>query len=335
MNGLVIPPVVIALCLILPGCVTYQAVFGIEATDLSSLHLEMDRAEVEDLLGSPEETGQWDQGTKAHYDYDRGYFGRAEESPGKIVLAPVVLLGEFLIPTMEFIAYCTEVCQEGRLEVLYSKDDQLVAARVTPKNFGRCATDPPTHFNCSFVASRADPSSFPSNLSGFYQRQMATKSNEEFHALEAKRATLEMECLMPFSEALLLDADTQGQRATSCGEFGDPVGWQWLCLAAHNGNPEAQHKIGGFYENGGDPVSQDLDLAYIWYSLAEVNGFKEGGSNMRKTATGWACCFPDIPRREIIAEDLTPAQIREAELRVTEWRPNSAECEVETAATTD
>jgi len=152
---------------------------------------------------------------------------------------------------------------------------------------------------------------------------------------EREEARLERECFLPFSEALLLDVDTQGQRATSCGEFGDPVGWQWLCLAAHNEDPEAQDKIGSFYENGGGPVSQDLILAYIWYSLAEVNGFKEGGSNTRKTATGWACCFPDIPRREIIAEDLTPAQIREAERLVAEWEPNPAGCELETAVTTD
>ncbi len=49
---------------------TYQGLFGIEATDLSSLHPGMDRAEVEDVLGSPEETDQWHQGAKVHYDYE-------------------------------------------------------------------------------------------------------------------------------------------------------------------------------------------------------------------------------------------------------------------------
>ncbi len=68
MDGRIIPIVVIALCLILPGCMTYQGLFGIEATDLSSLHPGMDRAEVEGVLGSPEETDQWQQGAKVHYD---------------------------------------------------------------------------------------------------------------------------------------------------------------------------------------------------------------------------------------------------------------------------
>jgi hypothetical protein len=34
-------------------------------------------------------------------------------------------------------------------------------------------------------------------------------------------------------------------------------------------------------------------------------------------------------------EQLTPAQIAEAERLVAEWEPNPAECELETAVTTD
>ncbi len=109
------------------------------------------------------------------------------------------------------------------------------------------------------------------------------------------------------------------------------MGWQWLCLAAHNENPEAQYKVGGFYENGRDPVRQDMVLAHIWYSLARANGFEESGTNYKKTDTGWACCFPNKLRQEVVAEKLSPAEIVEAERLVAEWQPNPAECEAATA----
>lgn len=100
----------------------------------------------------------------------------------------------------------------------------------------------------------------------------------------------------------------------------------WTCLAANHGHAEAQHEMGSFYENGRDPVSQDLVLAYAWYSLAKVNGFEESGANYRKTATGLECCFPDRTRREILAEELGLAQAAEAERLVAEWQPNPAQC---------
>ncbi len=174
MNERIIPLVVIALCLILPGCMTYQGLFGIEATDLSSLQFEMDRAEVEELLDSPEETEQLDQGSKAFYDYDRGYIPPSEESPGRKALAPLILTLEIMFPVMEIYAICTNVCQKGRLEVLYSKDEQLVAARLVRKDFGGCAVGARPRAGCTSVANRARPSSFPFHLGADFDQKRMT-----------------------------------------------------------------------------------------------------------------------------------------------------------------
>jgi hypothetical protein len=152
-----------------------------------------------------------------------------------------------------------------------------------------------------------------------------------------ERAKLERECLIPFSEALQLDADIQGQQASSCRKLGQSVGWRWLCLAAHGGNLEAQHEMGRYFETSRDPVSKDMLVAYVWYKLAEANGYEESGtgSNYQKTAAGYECCYPDKTRLEILVEKLEPDQIAEAERLVIEWEPNPSECAIETAVMTD
>lgn len=109
--------------------------------------------------------------------------------------------------------------------------------------------------------------------------------------------------------------------------------WKWFCLAANQRHPQAQLEIGNFYETGRDPVSVDLGLAYVWYKLAELNGFEENvGSRYRKTTTGYKCCFPSKSHRQILAEQLDLAQLSEADRLVAEWEPNPAECEIEAQA---
>ena len=118
------------------------------------------------------------------------------------------------------------------------------------------------------------------------------------------------------------------EHASSCGMFAYPVSWRSLCLAAHNGDPEAQHRLGRMNEDGEEPVGQDLALAYAWYLLALKSGYEErSGSNYRQTDTGWECCFPDRTRAEILAEVLSDAEVAKAKDFVANWQPNPAECE--------
>ena len=81
--------------------------------------------------------------------------------------------------------------------------------------------------------------------------------------------------------------------------------WKLFCLAAHQGVSLAQHHLGNYYRRGYYPISRDVIRAYLWYSLA--------GANMD---------FFKI-------EGMTPDQIAEATRLLAEWRPNSAECDVE------
>ena len=286
MNERIIPLVVIALCLVLPGCMTYQGVFGIEATDLSSLHPGMDRAEVEGVLGSPEETDQWQQGAKVHYDYDRGYISPAEESPGTMALAPFILTLEVMFPVMELYAVCTQVCQKGRLEVLYSKGSQLVAARVIPRDFGGCANTARLRAGCTDVANRADPSSFPSNLSTGFQRQRNGN------------------CYMPFAQAVKLSTEVQIVMFNTC--ISSSAYPMWTCIAANKGHNDAQPLLASLYR-GRDRIGTDLVRAYTWYTIAGTEHA--------------------IERRVDLIEQMTPAQLAEAERLVAEWKPNPAECE--------
>jgi TPR repeat protein len=103
------------------------------------------------------------------------------------------------------------------------------------------------------------------------------------------------------------DPDAQWKLATSP----DPQWERWLCLAAHGGNAEAQHRLGKHYRHGGGGVNADAVTAYLWLSLAE-----------------------SPHERAIVANSMTPDQITEAERLLAEWEPNPAECEIETAATT-
>ncbi len=86
--------------------------------------------------------------------------------------------------------------------------------------------------------------------------------------------------------------------------------WKWYCLAANQGHGIASYAVGNFYRSGLGPVTQDPVKAYLWYTLAGPAGNVQ--SNKDK-----------------LAADMTPAQISEAERLVAEWKPNSAECEVE------
>jgi TPR repeat protein len=78
---------------------------------------------------------------------------------------------------------------------------------------------------------------------------------------------------------------------------------RWFRLAADQGEALAQTKIGIMYDDG-QGVPQDIVQAYKWYSLAATNGDK-----------------PAPQLRDSIANQMTPAQIAEAQKLAQEWKP--------------
>ena len=72
---------------------------------------------------------------------------------------------------------------------------------------------------------------------------------------------------------------------------------------AEQGNANAQYNLGVFYDNGLG-VPQDRIRAYMWLSLAAMQG--------RERAAAF---------RDLIARLMTPRQIAEAQKLTSEWKP--------------
>jgi len=83
-----------------------------------------------------------------------------------------------------------------------------------------------------------------------------------------------------------------------------------LCLAAHQGDAEAQYTLGNNYKFGQSGTSPDAARAYLWYSLA--GDFRDA-----------------IQFKETEASAMNFSQRAEAERLVANWRPNPNHCEFE------
>ncbi len=79
---------------------------------------------------------------------------------------------------------------------------------------------------------------------------------------------------------------------------------RWYRLAAVQGLDRAQFNLGIMYATGRG-VQQDYVQAYLWFSLAAAQGH------------GSAQKFRD----NVLAEDMTPAQLVDAERLAREWKP--------------
>jgi hypothetical protein len=102
--------------------------------------------------------------------------------------------------------------------------------------------------------------------------------------------------------------------------------WRWLCRAAHSGDGRARYYVADYYRYGYGDFSVNQVQAYKWLSLAEESGI---GTGFKATFAGF------LSPGQIIAGQMTPAQVAEAERLVAEWQPNPTECEIETAGTTN
>lgn len=77
----------------------------------------------------------------------------------------------------------------------------------------------------------------------------------------------------------------------------------WFRKAAEQGNAQAKTNLGYMYTNG-EGVPKDLVLAYMWFNLAAAQGHEFGKNN-----------------RDNLEEQMTPAQIAEAQKLSRDWKP--------------
>jgi uncharacterized protein len=77
----------------------------------------------------------------------------------------------------------------------------------------------------------------------------------------------------------------------------------WYRKAAEQGLAEAQYNLGVMYANG-EGVAQDYAAAHMWFNLAAASRNRNA-----------------VKARDIVAAQLTPAQIAEAQKLAREWKP--------------
>ena len=85
---------------------------------------------------------------------------------------------------------------------------------------------------------------------------------------------------------------------------------KWYWKAAEQGHADAQYSLGAMYGRG-QGVQQDRVQAYMWLSLA-ASRFSEPEIQKRQMA---------ILNIGLIASEMTPEQIAEAQRLVREWKP--------------
>jgi TPR repeat protein len=85
---------------------------------------------------------------------------------------------------------------------------------------------------------------------------------------------------------------------------------KWFRKAAEQGYAGAQYSLGYMYANG-QGVPQDYVLAHMWCNLA-VSRFPASEKEKREMV---------VKYRDIVASEMPPAQIAEAERLAREWKP--------------
>ena len=120
-------------------------------------------------------------------------------------------------------------------------------------------------------------------------------------------------CYQPLGEAERLDIGAQQRHAELCSSYGRLVVWRWHCLAAHQGDPDAQYNIGESYRLGREPAEIDSVRAYSWHILASTQGHKAASQALARLST-----------------KLTADQIAEAGSLAPAWTSNTAQCDLNT-----
>lgn len=160
----------------------------------------------------------------------------------------------------------------------------------------------------------------------YYPISLAMKAREDNETLEEKLAAAEDK-----ARADKEDADAMYAQAIGTD---DPVeSWKYHCLAANKNHPDAQISIADHYLQGRDPAKRDLLKAYVWYRLAESNGYEGGQDTGQQIKTETEPV--DQPYSEVLAANMTPSELADGQRLVSEWKPNPAECAMEAKLAAD
>jgi TPR repeat protein len=82
---------------------------------------------------------------------------------------------------------------------------------------------------------------------------------------------------------------------------------RWWRLAADKGFAPAQHSLGKILSGGGQGVSSDKTLAYMWLMLSAAQGDEEAGR-----------------QSDLLSKQLKPAEMMNAKKLVKQWKPSRA-----------
>ena len=77
---------------------------------------------------------------------------------------------------------------------------------------------------------------------------------------------------------------------------------EWRPLA-EEGDAASQANLGAMYDEG-QGVPQDYVQAHLWFNLAAAQGIKKARNN-----------------RDVVAKEMTPAEVAEAQRLAREWKP--------------
>ncbi len=263
---------------------------AIPPTDLSGIKVGATRATVEGVLGKPVKSVQTDSWRIDTYKYNMGY------TPG-----PLPNGGGFLTLMVNPIVHSNwdgRQRQRGDIEVAYGPDDTVVGFYRVPGNIEEVRRQR------GEILPRAEQGDAEAQV----QVAMLSSSAAE---------QLKWFCLAAnqgHAEALfqLYSRDKPDEKSLT-----------WLCLAANQGHALAQEERGDLHVQGLGQAWREAGLvkldhvrAYMWYSLAAANGEPRAGYRSRP-----------LYIRDDLADQMTPAQIAEAERLAAEWKPGDCGAE--------
>ncbi len=265
--------------LFVQGCVGVAYVPGVDKTDLSAVYGETaTRSEIEAVLGEPVASRTTDEGSVSLYPYNRGAEGGFADQQD-ILDHPV---GKFLMwGTLGLLT-------PGVTPFLY--EDKVDRQKGFMAVF-YSTDDEPTNIQ---LVGRGDPDALMDRVVAGQERLVA--------GLELKRRADEG------------DVEAMYQYASRINDKAEA--WKLNCLAANQNHPDAQFSVAMHHRWGFDPVEQDVLRAYVWFRLAELNGYEGQSANQQK------------PYSEVLADNMTPSELADGERLVSKWKPNPAECVV-------
>ena len=327
-------PALLLIILAGAGCAVKIVSVGVAPDKVDQIEIGTDRATVEDLVDGVESEMSCTSGAKVDYVYDRGL--KPVDNPA-LGAAAVLFVDALTFGYAELtVGLCSAPCQQGLLEIIYDSDGKVVAANPKPRSYdaGFFCDRGKSRYLCDEIRSDATETDLARRLLGGEEEVRATGCSPSYagFAQTPRKTPAEL-------KALADEGDAKASYEYALRVNDSAEAWKFHCLAANQNHPDAQGLVADHYRQGRDPVERDLLRAYVWYLLAELNGYEgcRRRSQQIKTETGWKCCTakPAKPYSEVLADNMTPSELADGERLVSKWKPNPAECEGEAKLAAD